>query len=224
MSFSGITKDLVTFNVGGKLFTTSRSNINLYPESLLANLIAQISTGDPKQEIFIDRDPETFAVILQYLRTGVVDITGHTVSPAGLAADGAFYHLPEVVAEAKKLLARASKPLYYLYSCSQTDGCWMNHPRRTRTSIIREMQRVTAVDEPGTLLNPQEAGLGSRLGNWRLVGKSTGLSFFDSQLTGLLSTLNADGEEWAIQDVRVQENSALYEYGEFVMYCLVRRR
>ncbi|KAJ3183329.1 BTB/POZ domain-containing protein kctd16 [Gaertneriomyces sp. JEL0708] len=221
MSFSGITKDLVTFNVGGKLFTTTRSNINAHPDSMLANLIAHTANGDSQQEIFIDRDPDTFAVILQYVRTGVVDITGHAVSPAGLAADGAFYYLPEVVAEAKKLLAAASGPPYYLYSCSQLAMGWVN--TGARHIKIREMHRITAVDATSVRISGKESDLVSRLDNWRRIGASISLSFFDSQLTDLLSTLNADREEWAIQDVKVQEHPTRDGDREFVMYCLVRR-
>ncbi|KAI9017665.1 BTB/POZ protein [Gaertneriomyces semiglobifer] len=221
MSLSGITKDLVTFNVGGRLFTTTRANINGHPNSMLANLIAHTADGDSQQEIFIDRDPDTFAVILRYLRTGVVDITKDPVAPAVLAADGAFYLLPQVVAEAKKLMKPAPKaPLYYLYSCcSWSDLTWEGR-ESTKT---RPMHRVTAVDATSTQLHPQKADLVERLDNWRLMGKTINVSFFDNELERLMSNLNAVAEKWAIHAVRLNEYPLPDGQLEHRMYCIVKR-
>lgn len=62
--------DIVTINVGGKLFTTRKSTLTSYSSSILCAILNGKHTVsyDKDGNIFIDRDPKLFEYILNYLR------------------------------------------------------------------------------------------------------------------------------------------------------------
>ena len=64
--------ETVQFNVGGKLFEVSRDLIDQNPDSMLAKLISETWEKEPDKPIFIDRDGEKFAHVLDYLRYGSI--------------------------------------------------------------------------------------------------------------------------------------------------------
>merc|ERR1719217_395516 len=55
----------ITIDAGGQIFRTARSTLQQVP-----NLAALAETARPGAPIFLDRAPDLFADILQYLRTG----------------------------------------------------------------------------------------------------------------------------------------------------------
>ena len=60
-------------NVGGRVFTSRRSTLTMESRSMLANLFGESSAfdevdRDPCGRIFLDRDGDSFAVVLDYLR------------------------------------------------------------------------------------------------------------------------------------------------------------
>lgn len=60
-------------NVGGRVFTTRRSTLTMEDGSMLANLFNERSAfdeidRDPAGRVFLDRDGDSFAVVLDYLR------------------------------------------------------------------------------------------------------------------------------------------------------------
>jgi hypothetical protein len=67
--------DIVTLNVGGKRFATSRQTLSWVPDSFFSSLMSGRipSLRDETGAIFIDRDPGAFVPILHYLRTKTVD-------------------------------------------------------------------------------------------------------------------------------------------------------
>ena len=64
--------DIITLNVGGRLFTTSRMTLQSEPSSVLAKMFDNSHTFPPARIVdgayFIDANPEVFEVILDYLR------------------------------------------------------------------------------------------------------------------------------------------------------------
>ena len=65
--------DPFELNVGGRVFTTRRSTLTMEDGSMLANLFAEGSAfdeidRDPNGRAFLDRDGDSFAVVLDYLR------------------------------------------------------------------------------------------------------------------------------------------------------------
>lgn len=96
---SNVVSDWITLNVGGKHFTTSRSTLLAKePLSMLARMFADDnnmylmnpSVTDETGAYLIDRSPEYFEPILNYLRHGNVVLDNH-VNPKGVLEEAVFY-------------------------------------------------------------------------------------------------------------------------------------
>lgn len=70
--------EIVTLNVGGRKFSTSKQTLTWIPDSFFSSLLSgRISSlRDETGAIFIDRDPEAFVPILNFLRTKELDARG----------------------------------------------------------------------------------------------------------------------------------------------------
>jgi len=63
-------KSVVTFNVGGKIFSTLFSTISQHEKSLLMTIVtSNSSVKDDNGYFFIDRNPTIFSIVLDYIRT-----------------------------------------------------------------------------------------------------------------------------------------------------------
>ena len=62
----------VQFNVGGKLYTVSRSLLDNHDTSMLARSASEQWQEDPESEIFIERDGTIFRFVLDFMRNGEV--------------------------------------------------------------------------------------------------------------------------------------------------------
>ena len=60
----------IKFNVGGRHFEVSRDLIDTHAETMLGKLVSDAWQEDPEQEVFIDRNGDIFAHVLDYLRYG----------------------------------------------------------------------------------------------------------------------------------------------------------
>nr|XP_028597619.1 SH3KBP1-binding protein 1 isoform X2 [Podarcis muralis] len=89
--------ELVQLNVGGRRFSTSRQTLTWIPDSFFSSLLSgRISTlKDETGAIFIDRDPDIFAPILNFLRTKELDIRRTNVSL--LLHEAQFYGITPLV-------------------------------------------------------------------------------------------------------------------------------
>ena len=98
--------DWITLNVGGRLFTTTRSTLTTKePDSMLARMFAGSGTNgrqswqsavDASGAYLIDRSPSYFEPILNYLRSGelVVDIGTNS---RGVLAEAKFYGIVSLI-------------------------------------------------------------------------------------------------------------------------------
>ncbi|XP_060534512.1 BTB/POZ domain-containing protein KCTD3 isoform X2 [Cylas formicarius] len=93
-SYSG---DILHLNVGGKRFSTSRQTLTLIPDTFFTALLnGRISSlRDEKGCIFIDRDPEVFSIILNYLRTREIDVKN--VDLKTLRHEAEYYNIAPLV-------------------------------------------------------------------------------------------------------------------------------
>jgi hypothetical protein len=72
--------DIIGFNVGGRVHQTSLTTLSSLGPNLLSQMAEHLSNKtmsvklDPSGNIFIDRDPKAFAVILEFLRNGTMFI------------------------------------------------------------------------------------------------------------------------------------------------------
>lgn len=67
----------VKFNVGGKSFETSVSLIDQHKDTMLSRLVSKTWQQDPNKSVFIDRDGDVFAQVLNYLRYGSITLPGN---------------------------------------------------------------------------------------------------------------------------------------------------
>src|SRR3989338_877379 len=77
-SVNPLQSDVVRLNVGGKIFLTSKKTLTKYPDSVLALLFSRQHelSKDWEEFISIDSDPDTFKLILNWLRFDIV-LTSH---------------------------------------------------------------------------------------------------------------------------------------------------
>merc|ERR1712117_186413 len=96
--------EIITLNVGGTEFTTSKSTLGQVPyfaRMLDPNLGLQPAHKDSKGNYFIDRSPKPFEVLLKFLRTGKVYIC-EGVSEEELRDEADFYGIFEMFIEDKE--------------------------------------------------------------------------------------------------------------------------
>merc|ERR1712180_224684 len=93
-------KEWVRLNVGGKVFTTSRATLTKDPQSFLARIaLEDTELGSDKDEsgaFLIDRDPQYFSPILNFLRHGKVHLDRNVMEEAVLE-EAEFYNVADMV-------------------------------------------------------------------------------------------------------------------------------
>ncbi|CAI2353564.1 unnamed protein product [Caenorhabditis sp. 36 PRJEB53466] len=88
---------IVNLNVGGRIFATSCNTLSWIPDTFFTSLLSgrMGSVRDASGAIFIDRDPDVFRVILNYLRTKQVDLGGFKVET--LKHEALFFGLTPLI-------------------------------------------------------------------------------------------------------------------------------
>ncbi|KAH9636496.1 hypothetical protein HF086_017662 [Spodoptera exigua] len=126
--------DWITLNVGGKHFTTSRSTLLAKePMSMLARMFADEnnmylmtpSATDSVGAYLIDRSPEYFEPILNYLRHGDV-ILDKNVNPKGVMEEAVFYGIDSMIPQLSILIEQSKS------------ACGINHAL-TRMDVVRSI-------------------------------------------------------------------------------------
>lgn len=94
---SDIPEQVVNLNVGGQRFATSSHTLTWIPDSFFTSLLSgRIPTvRDDSGAIFIDRDPDVFRIILNYLRTKQVDLSN--IAPSTLKHEAQYFGLAPLV-------------------------------------------------------------------------------------------------------------------------------
>ncbi|XP_053728595.1 BTB/POZ domain-containing protein KCTD9b isoform X1 [Synchiropus splendidus] len=105
--------DWLTLNVGGRCFTTTRSTlVSKEPESMLAHMFREKDVWGNKRDsrgaYLIDRSPDYFEPILNYLRHGQM-IINDGINPRGVLEEARFFGI-EPLAEQLEALIKASQP------------------------------------------------------------------------------------------------------------------
>ena len=112
ISRDGMNGDVVTLNVGGTIYTTTRSTLTKYPDSMLGAMFGGqfVPTScDTQGNYFIDRDGTTFRYVLNFLRSGQLCLPQGYKDLALLEAEADFYQIPALTA-AVSLLKTPEKP------------------------------------------------------------------------------------------------------------------
>ena len=86
---------LISVNVGGSVFTTSKTTLTADPESMLAKMCLTDlpHERDSSGNIFLDRNPKAFEIILEFLRTGKIFHQGVDCTLEQLEVEADFYGL-----------------------------------------------------------------------------------------------------------------------------------
>jgi len=66
--------DRIVVDVGGTRFTTSASTLTSASE-YFERLLSPRWCAEPPEELFLDRDPEPFKILLAYMRTGLLELS-----------------------------------------------------------------------------------------------------------------------------------------------------
>uniref|UniRef100_A0A8C2GIG2 BTB/POZ domain-containing protein KCTD9 n=2 Tax=Cyprinus carpio TaxID=7962 RepID=A0A8C2GIG2_CYPCA len=110
---SGSQTDWLTLNIGGRLFTTTRSTlVSKEPDSMLAHMFREKDVWGNKQDergaYLIDRSPEYFEPILNYLRHGQI-IVNEGINLFGVLEEARFFGI-EQMAEQLEVAIKNSHP------------------------------------------------------------------------------------------------------------------
>ncbi|XP_064601347.1 BTB/POZ domain-containing protein KCTD9-like [Liolophura sinensis] len=108
--------DWVTLNVGGKVFKTTRRTLTSdAPESMLARMftnecdVAWSSSVDENGAYLIDRSPEYFEPILNYLRHGQL-VLNKGINPQGVLEEAKFYGISSLIDELEETIEKDVLP------------------------------------------------------------------------------------------------------------------
>eukprot|EP01137_Pigoraptor_chileana_P031981 Opistho-2@20629 len=104
--------DIVKLNVGGRIFCTSRATLTWVPESFFMSLLCGSipSFKDADGAYFIDRDPDIFVPILNFLRTRMIPYNVPGLCFRTLRHEAVFYGITPLVEriDASRSLQRPS--------------------------------------------------------------------------------------------------------------------
>jgi len=100
--------DWISLNVGGRLFVTTRTTLTVDQDSMLARMFNDTlqwsSARDHTGAYLIDRDPDAFSVILNYLRTRKL-IIPPIVNPEAVLEEARFFFIQAIITQLEHELA-----------------------------------------------------------------------------------------------------------------------
>ena len=95
-------KDLMTLNVGRRIFQTTRVTLVSHPGSFLANMFSldssEAATVSPDGAFFIDADPDAFSVVLNWPRRKKLMMTARTTLE-NVAVEAEYFQLDDLKKE-----------------------------------------------------------------------------------------------------------------------------
>jgi hypothetical protein len=105
-------EEVLTLNVGGVTYNTTRSTLSKYPDSMLGAMFSGqfVPTAfDTQGNYFIDRDGEMFRHVLNFLRSGRLCIPQGFQDHDLLEAEADFYQIPAMISAVRALQSTDKK-------------------------------------------------------------------------------------------------------------------
>jgi hypothetical protein len=101
---SDMSCDIIEFNIGGTTYTTSRTTVTSYPDSMLCCMISGRlpNATDAKQRVFIDRDGPLFRYILNFLRDKQLNLPDDFNDFRQLRQEADFYRIDPIITQLDK--------------------------------------------------------------------------------------------------------------------------
>ena len=95
---------MIGLNVGGYIYTTSRSTLTRYPDSMLGKMFSGRlpSARDSQGNFIIDRDGKVFRHILNFLRKSELVLPEDYKEVAILIGEAYFYQINELIVAIQK--------------------------------------------------------------------------------------------------------------------------
>jgi len=121
--------EIVELNVGGKIFTTTRQTLCKYQNSMMSNIMngIEIVPMDNAGRYFVDRDPDAFYVVLNFLRSGKIVIPSH-IPVTSFWEEWTYYGLEDIdnqfVTSVKKNIADQFRSINDSSARSSFDKLW----------------------------------------------------------------------------------------------------
>nr|XP_048278265.1 potassium channel regulatory protein [Myodes glareolus] len=147
-------EDLVTLNVGGKLFTTRLSTLKQFPTSRLAGIV---DGRDPEfktvnGQIFVDRDGALFSFILDFLRNHELLLPSDFSDYLRLQREALFYELDSLVELLSQHLLQSRPALMEVHFLSRNTQAFFRVFGSCSKTIELLARRITVFVEQPTAL------------------------------------------------------------------------
>ena len=129
-------KKWITLNIGGKYFTTTRVTLSKAPNSFLHKLSLKSldpreieSDRDERGAFLIDRDPNYFQIVLNYLRHGKL-IMNRGLIEEGVLEEAEFYNITDLIKLTKQRIVErdcvkeaneSKKFVYRVLQCHESE-------------------------------------------------------------------------------------------------------
>lgn len=147
---------MVKFNVGGKIYCSSKQTLLSIPDTFFTGLLSgRIETlKDDSNAIFIDRDPKLFSTILNFLRTRQLHVDYRKLDVDLLRHEAEYYGVLPLV---KKLDAysKLSDDTYLIDECGSmpfhailkvpTSNCDGNQPKDSMGPVVQIVAKNESV-------------------------------------------------------------------------------
>lgn len=145
-------QELVTLNVGGKIFTTRLSTLKQFPASRLACMLDgrdqdfRMVDG----QIFVDRDGDLFSFILDFLRTHQLLLPSDFSDYLRLHREALFYELDSLVDHLSQRLLHSRPALLEVHFLNQNTQAFFRVFGSCSKTIEMLTRRITVFTEPPT--------------------------------------------------------------------------
>ncbi|NP_996857.1 potassium channel regulatory protein isoform 2 [Mus musculus] len=147
-------QDLVTLNVGGRIFTTRPSTLKQFPASRLAGMLdgrdQEFKTVDG--QIFVDRDGALFSFILDFLRNHELLLPSDFADHHRLQREALFYELDSLVDLLSQFLLQSRSAVMEVHFLNQNTQAFFRVFGSCSKTIEMLSGRITMFVERPTAL------------------------------------------------------------------------
>ena len=106
-----MSQDIINLNVGGTIYTTSRSTLTQYPDSMLGAMfggkLPLENNKDSQGNYFIDRDGDLFKYILNFLRVSKLILPNNFQDTEAFQMEVDFYQIQPLIDEFQEYLHKS---------------------------------------------------------------------------------------------------------------------
>lgn len=153
--------ELIQLNVGGIFYTTTKSTLCKYSDSMLGAMFSDSfpTTRDQNGSVFIDRDGEVFKYVLNFLRSSKLSLPSDFKDLDLLQSEADFYQIRPLIQSIQILREEMSKSNYETYSIEiievRTGSNATMPTRNSRVKTIISGRVAALMTIPDDFLDPE---------------------------------------------------------------------